>query len=154
MATSLFELLQTVVNKLTTYNTKIERLTKRFHTNLSDTITVSYPSGFSKQGDPLCRNLGGSTYTYVTITKSSNWSTGNITNTVCANFTYTLEDLRHVYTLQTVGMGRGGLKNMYASNTSTSSGTTTKAVTVTAVGTADTSAQWGQGMPTVYNSVL
>lgn len=154
----MYNLINKIYTKFTTWNSKIIKLTQRFYSSSTITSHVTYPSGFSQQAAPIFKQMGGSLYVYISTTKSSNWSTGNITNTACANFSVSFEDFRGVHTLQTGGMGRGGIKSIFSGYISETAGdesyTQTRSVQVNAVATADTSAQWAQPMPIIYMNVL
>lgn len=156
---TLLGILHGVVSKIDTLSYKTDRLLTRFTKSYNVLSSSSAASGFtaSSAGATL---IGGSVLQTINTVKSSNWSTGNITNTTMAsmvikktdfNTDYPEETLAGSdwgYNIQGITGNSGGLKSWYTIN----SGTTRNYI-IAAVETADNAAKISQIHMVCYEQI-
>lgn len=156
---ALLGILHRIINKIDILSYKTDRILTRFTTKYDVLASATEGSGFSKT-EYYAAVIGGSIYQRMNTTKSSNWGTGNITNTVIINAVIkktnynsdypeeTMAGTDWGYNIQGVTGNNGGLKAYYTSNNGT-----TRSYYITAVETADTGAKITQIGTTCYEQV-
>lgn len=138
----LYTLLEKIINKMMSLNTDMENLTSRFYNRYTINLTNTNASGFTSNAQAE-QIFGSVLYCYAYSTKSSNFDTGNITNTTFVthsptNYFYTF------YEKSSMSGGTGGLKSLMLKHGDTSAADYYYAhvFAVNAVDTADKSAQY------------
>lgn len=152
----LYTLLNGIITKMTTYKTYINKLCTRFTEKRNIPYnTPTWGTNF-KAGSIGLVAWGGVIRHYISATRTSNFSTGNIGNETFCTITFK-DDTTEEWTKMgriNVGIGSGssgGLKGyvMYSSSTDQ------RYYQVTAVQTADTAAQFHGGIQTInYKSIF
>ena len=155
----LYNLINMIVNKMTTYKTQTNKLCARFSNlrTIPTSISAGSTSGFSSFEGSITV-YGNLQYTTCRATRKSNFSTGNITNEQYARMTLSNSTEENwtactVFAANLTSCNSGGLKTYYC--TYADNVYNNRVFTVGAVSTADTDAQFRGGIIlSIYPSVL
>ena len=156
---NILSILDKIVDKIGTLSYKTDRILSRFTKSYDVLSSSAVPSGFTKI-IAAATVIGGYIYQRIRTGKSSNWNTGNITNTQTAsmvinktnyNTDYPEETMAGSdwgYNIQGITGNVSGLKSYYTSNSGT-----TRTYNIAAVETADASVLIGQISSTCFEQV-